>query len=49
MVSPSDIQRKEEQAGNLSGAERRAQITPTGLCHSSTTLLLPMEGIGRRP
>src|SRR5207244_8452806 len=35
--------RKEEQAGNLSGAERRAQITPTGLCHSSTTLLLPVS------
>src|SRR6266571_5431208 len=27
---------KEEQDGNASGAERRAQITPTGLCHSST-------------
>src|SRR5436309_4357735 len=39
---PLPNQRKEEQAGNLSGAERRAQITPTGLCHSSTTLLLPV-------
>src|SRR3989441_681315 len=35
--------RKEEQDGNLSGAARRAQITPTGLCHSSTTLLLPVS------
>src|SRR2546430_15730118 len=34
-------QRKEEQDGNLSGAKRRAQITPTGLCHSSTSPLLP--------
>src|SRR3989440_9880631 len=39
---PRRNHRKEEQAGNLSGAERRAQITPTGLCHSSTTLLLPV-------
>src|SRR2546425_1171480 len=43
IVSPPRLNhRKEEQAGNLSGAERRAQITPTGLCHSSTTLLLPI-------
>src|SRR5438093_12624723 len=34
-------QGKEEQDGNRSGARRRAQITPTGLCHSSTSPLLP--------
>ncbi len=37
---------KEEQDGNASGAERRAQITPTGLCHSSTTHSSPR---GERP
>src|SRR5437667_12556560 len=36
-------QGKEEQDGNRSGARRRAQITPTGLCHSSTSPLLPEQ------
>src|SRR6266516_928814 len=40
-TKPSPPHGKEEQDGNASGAERRAQITPTGLCHSSTTPLLP--------
>src|SRR5437763_16315553 len=40
-------QGKEEQDGNRSGARRRAQITPTGLCHSSTSPLLPDETFAR--
>src|SRR5207244_10766838 len=42
---PAPPQRKEEQDGNLSGAKRRAQITPTGLCHSSTSPLLPERAL----
>jgi len=41
ITCPPPAQGKEEQVGNRSGAERRAQITPTGLCHSSTSPLLP--------
>src|SRR5438309_765511 len=40
-------QGKEEQDGNRSGARRLAQITPTGLCHSSTSPLLPDESFAR--
>src|SRR5207247_9616893 len=40
-------QGKEEQDGDRSGARRRAQITPTGLCHSSTSPLLPDETFAR--
>src|SRR5207245_11129516 len=36
-------QGQEEQNGNPSAAERRAQTTLTCLCHSSTTLLLPVS------